>query len=141
MLKEKADAGLHALRAIVVVGNLLYGAQLVSVYARAALWPSIWPTTLDQQVVWLVALSVLPLAVLGLWRPLMAGILEFATAFLGNQMLHDAPYPGLRLVSSISMAVALVILGLVVFSGIVQVTREAFGEAEDLDEQQARGAA
>lgn len=132
---------LRILQTAVAIGNCLYGALLLGLYGRAALHPSLWPLTIDQQVLWLVAIAVLPIAAFGLRFTLAAGILEFATAFVGNQMLHDAPFPDLRLVSSISMTIALVILGLAVFSGILQVTREAFGEAEDQDEQQAHGAA
>lgn len=132
---------LRLLQTAVALGNCLYGALLLGLYARAALQPSVWPITLDQQVLWLVAISVLPIAAFGLRFPLAAGIVEFSTAFIGNQMLHDAPFPDLRLVSSISMTIAFVILGLLVFSGILQVTREAFGEAEDQDERQAHGAA
>lgn len=131
---------LRFLQTRLAIGNCVYGGLLLGMYGHEALHPSVWPLTLDQQVLWLVALSVLPIAAFGVWAPLTCGILEFATAFVGNQMLHDAPFPDLRLASSISMTIALVILGLVVFRGILQVTREAFGEAEDPDERQAHAA-
>jgi phosphatidylserine synthase len=132
---------LRILETVVAVGNCVYGALLLGVYGREALHPPVGLPATDQQALWLVAIMVLPIAVFGLRYTLAAGILEFATAFVGNQMLHNAPFPDLRLVSSISMTIALVVLGLAVFNGILQVTREAFGEAEDPDEQQAHSAA
>ena len=131
---------LRILQMVLAVGNCLYGVVLLELYGRTALHIPLWPPSLDQQVLWLVALSVLPIAVIGLRFPLAAGILEFAAAFVGNQLLHDSPFPDLRLVSTISMTIAFIILGLSVFRGIIEVTREAFGEAEDTDERQAHGA-
>ncbi|HEX4037706.1 MAG TPA: hypothetical protein VHX37_06580 [Acidobacteriaceae bacterium] len=132
---------LRVLQLVLAVGNGLYGGLLLWTYSRAAFHTPLWPPSLDQQVLWLVAVSVLPAALIGLRWPLLAGILEFACAFLGSQLLHDAPRPDLRLVSSISMTIALVILALAVFHGILQVTREAFGEAEEQDEPQTVNAA
>lgn len=131
---------LRILQLVLVIGNCLYGVVLLELYGRTALHIPLWPPSLDQQVLWLVALSVLPIATIGLRFPLTAGILEFACAFIGNQLLHDSPFPDLRLVSTISMTIAFILLGLAVFRGIVEVTREAFGETEDTDERQAQGA-
>lgn len=132
---------LRTLQLALSIGNGLYGGLLLDLYARSAFHAPLWPLALDQQVLWLVAISVLPVALIGLRFPLIAGILEFSCAFLGNQMLHDAPYPDLRLISSISMAIAIVILGLAVLRGILQVTREAFGESEEQEEHPIHGAA
>jgi hypothetical protein len=73
--------------------------------------------------------------------PLVAGIAQFSTAFIGNQLLHEAPLRDLRACSSASMALALALLFVAVLRGILEVTQEAFGEAEEQDEQQAAGAA
>lgn len=129
---------LRILETVVVSGDCFYGALLFSAYGREAFHPPVGLPAADLQALWLVAIMVLPIAVLGLRYTLAAGILEFATAFVGNQMLHNAPFPDLRLVSSISMTIALAVLGLTVFNGILQVTREAFGEAKDPDEQHAQ---
>ena len=132
---------LRALQLALAIGNCLYGALLLQMYGRPAFHAPLWPPSLDQQVLWLVAISVLPVAALGLRFPLLAGIFQFSCAFLGSQILHDAPFPDLRLISSISMTIALVALVLAVFRGILQVTREAFGEAEDQDDPQTLTAA
>jgi hypothetical protein len=132
---------LRTLQLALSIGNCLYGGLLLDLYARSAFRSPFWPPALDQQVLLLVAISILPIALIGLRFPLIAGILEFSCAFLGNQLLHDAPYPDLRLISSISMAIAIVILGLAVLRGILQVTREAFGESEEQEEHPIHGAA
>ena len=89
----------------------------------------------------LVAGSVFPLAVLAVRFPLVAGIAQFSTAFIGNQLLHESPWPDLRICSSASMALALAVLFVAVLRGILEITQEAFGEAEEPDEQPAAGAA
>lgn len=131
---------LRILQLVLGVGNCLYGAVLLELYGSTALRVPLWPPSLDQQVLWMVALTVLPVAAVGLRYPLAAGILEFAFAFVGSQLLHDATWPDLRLVASISMTIAFILLGLTLIRGIVEVTREAFGEAEDQDERHAHGA-
>jgi hypothetical protein len=73
--------------------------------------------------------------------PLVAGIAQFSVAFIGNQLLHEAPFPSLRAFSSASMTLALALLSAVVFRGILEITQEAFGEAEDTDDKRATGAA
>lgn len=132
---------LRTLQFALSLGNCLYGGLLLELYAHRAFHSPLWPPTLDQQVLWLVAVSVLPVALIGLRFPLITGILEFSCAFLGNQLLHDAPYPDLRLISSISMSIAFVILGLAVLRGILQVTREAFGDTDDQEDHRIHGAA
>jgi hypothetical protein len=123
------------------VGNCLFGLLLLEKYGRALLHAQAWPPNLDQQVLLLVAGSVLPIALCGLRFPLAAGLFQFSSAFIGNQLLHDAPLPDLRFCSSISMTMAFAILAVTVLRGILEVTREAFGEAEDQDEKQAARAA
>lgn len=133
--------GLRVLQVLLAVGNCLYGGLLLTRYGQPALHPGAWPPALEQQVVLLVAISVLPTALVGLRFPLIAGIVEFASGFIGRQLLHEAPLADLRTFAGISMAVGFAILAVAVLRGIVDVTREAFGEAEDQDEKRARGAA
>jgi hypothetical protein len=71
----------------------------------------------------------------------VAGIAQFSSAFIGNQMLHDAPLPDLRAFSSASMVLALAIIFIAVLRGILEITQEAYGEVEDRDEKRATGAA
>ncbi len=84
---------------------------------------------------------LVPIAILSLRFPLAAGIAQFSTAFIGNQLLHDSPLLDLRACSSVSMALSMAILFAEVFRGIHEVTREAFGEIEDQDEKRAAEAA
>lgn len=132
---------LRTLQGILTIGNGAYGGFLFIVWSGAGLHISTLPPTPDQQAIGLVALSVLPMAIVGFWFPVAAGILEFACAFVGSQLLHDSRLPGLRLVSSVSMTLALIVLGLAVFGSVLQVTREAFGETDDQDEPDAHEAA
>jgi hypothetical protein len=122
-------------------GNCLLGLLLLEKHGRTLLLSHAWPPSLEQQVLLLVAGSVLPAALFSLRYPLVAGIFQFSSAFIGNQLLHEAPLPDLRLISAISMTMGFAILAVTVFRGILEVTREAFGEAEDQDEKQAAGAA
>jgi len=120
-------------------GDSLFGSFLLVRYGGTILAHHGWP--LEQQLALLVAGSVLPLALATLRFPLAAGIAQFSAAFLGNQFLHDAPLPDLRLCSLISMMLALAILVAAVFRGIFEITQEAFGQAEDQDEESTAGAA
>lgn len=129
------------LQNIVAGSNCLYGLVLAALYGPTLLHSRAWPPTLEQQALLLVAVSVLPLALLAVRFPLVAGIAQFATAFIGNQLLHEAPLPDLRAFSALSMMIALVILFVAVFRGILKITQEAFGQAEDPDEKRATGAA
>lgn len=122
-------------------GNCVFGLLLLALYAPALLHGRAWPPSLVQQVLVLVAGLALPLAVLALRFPLIGGMAQFSTAYLGNQLLHEAPLRTLRDFSSASMAIALAIVFVAVFRGILEVTQEAFGEAEDMDEQPAARAA
>ena len=123
------------------VGNCLFGLLLVALYGPALIHPRAWPPSLAQPVLLLVVGALLPLAILAIRFPLVAGIAQFSTAFIGNQLLHESPLPALRAFSSASMTIALAILFVAVFAGILEITQEAFGEIEDTDEQRAAGAA
>jgi uncharacterized membrane protein len=71
----------------------------------------------------------------------MGGMAQFSAAYIGNQLLHEAPMRILREFSWVSMGIALAILFLAVFRGILEITQEAFGEAEEADEQPVMRAA
>jgi len=120
-------------------GDCLFGVVLLARYGRGML--AYQPWLLEQQVILLVVGCALPLALMSLRFPLVAGLAQFTTAFIGNQLLHEAPLPDLRLCSSISMAFALAILFAAVFRGILEITKEAFGESEEEDEKRATGTA
>ena len=129
------------LQNVLAVSNCFFGLLLLWLYGPLLFHTHPWPPSLEQQVLLLVAGSVLPIAVLALRFPLVAGIAQFSTAFIGNQLLHEAPLPDLRLCSSVSMTIAFAILFVAVFRGVLEITQEAFGEAEDQDDKQAAGAA
>ena len=129
------------LQLVLGVANCIFGLLLLERYGGSLVSQRAWPPSLEEQAIFLVAVILLPLAILGLRFPLLAGIAQFATAFIGNQLLHDSPFLGLRAFSSISMAMSMAILLLEVFRGILEVTQEAFGEIEDQDEKRAADAA
>jgi len=129
------------LQNLVSAGNCLFGLLLLAIYGPALEHSRVWPPTLQQQVLLLVAGSVLPLAVLVLRFPVVGGLVQFSAAYIGNQLLHEAPLRVLREFSWVSMGIALAILFLAVFRGILEVTQEAFGEAEEADEEQLMRAA
>jgi Na+/phosphate symporter len=133
--------GVRILQNVLLAGNCLFGLLLLVLYGPPLLHTRAWPPSLEQEVLLVVAGSVFPLAVLAVRFPLVAGITQFSTAFIGNQLLHEAPLPDLRVCSSASMALALALLFVAVLRGILEITQEAFGEAEEPDEQQAAGAA
>jgi hypothetical protein len=123
------------------VGNCLFGLLLLALYGPSLLHTRSWRPGLEEQVLLLVVGSLLPLAILAIRFPLVAGIAQFSTAFIGNQLLHESPLPGLRAFSTASMTLALAILFAAVFAGILEITQEAFGEIEDRDEKRATSAA
>jgi hypothetical protein len=129
------------LQIAVAAGNCLFGLLLLAIYGPVLLHSPAWPLTLGQQVVVLVAGPVLPLAVLAMRFPVIGGMAQFSAAYIGNQLLHEAPLRVLREFSCVSMGIALAILFLAVFRGILEVTQEAFGEAEDPDEDRLMRAA
>jgi len=133
--------GVRILQNVLLAGNCLFGLLLLVLYGPPLLHTRAWPPSLEQEVLVLVAGSVFPLAVMAVRFPLVAGIAQFSTAFIGNQLLHEAPLRDLRACSSASMALALALLFVAVLRGILEVTQEAFGEAEEQDDQQAAGAA
>ena len=128
------------LQRVLAVADCLFGLALLGLYGGTLLHTRVWPPTLEQRAVLLVAVSVLPIAALGLRCPLAAGIVQFGTAFIGNQLLHESTLPDLRALSSLSMALSGAILAAAVFRGIFEITQEAFGQAEDQDEKRATGA-
>lgn len=136
---------LRRVHTILIGANCFFGALLLGLYGPILLHTRAWPPTLEQQVLLLVPASVLPLAVLAVRYPLVAGITQFSTAYIGNQLLHDSPLPDLRAFASLSMIAALVILLVALFRGILAITQEAFGEVPDqeidADEEHATGAA
>jgi hypothetical protein len=129
------------LQTMVAAGNCLFGLLLLAIYGPALLHSHAWPPSLGQQVLVLVAGSALPLAVLAVRFPVVGGMAQFSAAYIGNQLLHEAPLHVLREFSCVSMGIALAILFLAVFRCILEITQEAFGEAEDSDEQHVMRAA
>jgi hypothetical protein len=127
---------LRLVHTVLVGANCLFGLLLLGLYGPTLLHTRAWPPNLEQESLLLVAASVLPLAVMAARFPLVAGIAQFSTAYIGNQLLHDAPLPDLRFFSSVSMVLALVILAVALFRGIFEITQEAFGHPEDPKENQ-----
>jgi hypothetical protein len=132
---------LRRVHTVLIGGNCFLGLLLLGLYGPILLHTRAWPPSLSQESLLLVAASVLPLAVLSVRYPLVAGIAQFSTAYIGNQLLRVAPLPELRVFSSISMMLALLILLVAVFRGVLEITQEAFGEVERQDEKPAAGAA
>ncbi|HUB19782.1 MAG TPA: hypothetical protein VL990_14165 [Acidobacteriaceae bacterium] len=122
-------------------GNCLFGVVMLSLYGPALVQTRAWPLDLRQEVLVLVAGSILPLAILAFRFPLIAGIAQFSTAFIGNQLLHEAPLARLRDLSTVSMGLALAMLFIAVFRGILEITQEAFGESEEAEEEDSVRAA
>ena len=89
--------GVRILQNVLLAGNCLFGLLLLVLYGPPLLHTRAWPPSLEQEVLVLVAGSVFPLAVMAVRFPLVAGITQFSTAFIGNQLLHEAPLPDLRL--------------------------------------------
>jgi hypothetical protein len=129
------------LQILVAAGNCLFGLLLLAIYGPALVHNHAWPPSLGQQVLVLVAGTALPLAVLAMRFPVIGGMAQFCAAYLGNQLLHEAPLRVLREFSWLSMGMALAVLFLAVFRGILEVTQEAFGETEEAEEQQMMRAA
>ena len=133
------------LQMMVAAGNCLFGLLLLAIYGPALVHSHAWPPTLGQQVLVLVLVlvagSAFPLAVLAMRFPVVGGMAQFSAAYIGNQLLHEAPLRVLREFSWVSMGIALAILFLAVFRGILEVTQEAFGEAEEPDEERLMRAA
>jgi hypothetical protein len=105
-----------------------FGMLLLAGYGRGA-----W----HEPALALIVFSVLPASVLAVHFPTPAAIGQFACAFLGRQFLHNGPWPDLRLYGSLSMTLAVAIVGVAVIRGVVEITREAYGETEHQDDQYA----
>ncbi len=138
---RSAKMSVRVLQTVCAAGNCVFGLMLLALYGPALMHSRVWPLSLDQQVLILVAGSAFPLAVLAVRFPLVGGMAQFCAAYLGNQLLHEAPLHRLRELSSASMMIALAILFVAVLRGILEITQEAFGEAEEADEQRAVSAA
>ena len=132
---------LRRVHTALIGGNCFFGLLLLGLYGPILIHTRAWPPSLAQEALLLVAASVVPFAVLSVRFPLVAGIAQFSTAYIGNQLLREAPLPELRAFSSISMMLALVILAVAVFRGIFEITQEAFGEAEPQEKKRTAGAA
>lgn len=102
----------------------------------AGVWPLVWPPSLEQSVLLLIAGAVLPAALIGLRFPLPAGIFQFACAFIGLQMAHEEVRPNLYQVAHFSMLLAAAILAVKVLRGITEVTEEAFAEGREDSEKE-----
>lgn len=117
---------LRALQICLAGMDCVYGMLLLAGFGRGA-----W----HQPALALIVLSVLPASVLAVRFPVPAAIGQFACAFLGRQFLHNGPWPDLRLYGALSMTLAVAIVALAVFRGVVEITREAYGEAEHQDDR------
>jgi len=107
-----------------------YGMLLLAGYGHSA-----W----HQPALALIVFSVLPASVLAVRFPVPAAIGQFACAFLGRQFLYNGPWPDLRLSAALSMTLGLAIAGMAVLRGVVEITREAYGEKEQQDDRYASG--
>lgn len=105
--------------------DCVYGMLLLAGYGRTA-----W----HQAALALIVFSVLPASVLAVRFSAPAAIGQFACAFLGRQLLNNGPWPDLRLYGALSMTLAVAIVVVAVFRGIVEITREAYGETEHQDD-------
>lgn len=121
---------LRTVQILVAVGNCVYGALLLSHYGQAALAMRGWPPTVEHTEILLVAVSVLPFAIISLRFPTIAGILQFACAFIGSQLAHNEPTVALLRDARISMAIAMAILAIASVRGIVAITPELFEATE-----------
>ena len=103
-----------------------YGMLLLAGYGRGA-----W----HQPTLALIVLSVLPASVLAVRFPVPAAVGQFACAFLGRQFLHNGPWPDLRLYAAFSMTLVAAIVAVAVFRGVLEITREAYGETQHQDDR------
>lgn len=108
-----------------------YGMLLLALYGRDVWHLGGW----HWLAVGLIVASVLPASVLSVRFPVPAGIGQFACAFLGRQMLHHGPWPDVELYAALSMTLAVALVGIAVVRGVVEITREAYGEAEQQDDR------
>lgn len=111
--------------------DCVYGMLLLAGYGRSAWHVTAW----QQPGLALIVFSVLPASVLAVRFPAPAAIGQFACAFLGRQLLYNGPWPDLRLYGALSMTAAVAIVAVAVFRGVLEVTREAYGEAEHQDDR------
>lgn len=121
---------LRMLQILLALGNCGYGLLLLQRYGNVAMQIHSWPLSLNQEVVLLIGISVLPAAVVSLRFPVIAGIFEFACAFIGLQLVHDESLAHLKYFAHISMFVAAGVLVVAVLRGITEVTHEAFHKPE-----------
>lgn len=108
-----------------------YGVLLLAGYGRSGWHLTAW----HQPALALIIFSVLPASVLAVRFPAPAALGQFACAFLGRQLLHNGPWPDLRLFGALSMTLALAIVTVAICRGVVEITREAYGETEHQDDR------
>ena len=111
--------------------DCVYGMLLLAGYGRSAWHLTAW----HEPAVALIVFSVLPASVLAVRFPAPAAIGQFACAFLGREFLYNGPWPDLRLYAALSMLLAVGIVAMAVARGVVEITREAYGEAEHQDDR------
>lgn len=117
---------LRRLQILLAVENCLFGAFLLAHFGRALFAIRAWPPSHEQTALLLIA-AVLPLALLDLAFPSIAGILQFACACVGShQLMAISSPPALLLSARISMGVALVMLAVAAASGVIGITPELF---------------
>jgi hypothetical protein len=122
---------LRALQIFLAGIDCVYGLLLLAGYGR-----STWQVTAWQQpALALIVFSVLPASVLAMRFAAPAAVGQFACAFLGRQLLHNGPWPDLQLYGALSMTLAVAIVTVAVIRGVVEVTREAYGETEHQDDR------
>ncbi|HEY1807243.1 MAG TPA: hypothetical protein VGG42_01715 [Acidobacteriaceae bacterium] len=128
--QEKGRMALRVLKVCLAGIDCVYGMLLLehghSVWHGAAGY---------QPALALIAFSVLPAGVLAVRFPAPAAILQFACALLGRQLLHNGPWPDLRLYGALSMTLAIAMVAVEVTRGVVEITREAYGESEHQDDR------
>lgn len=117
---------LRALQIALSGMDCVFGMLLLAGFGRSA-----W----HEPALALIVFSVLPASVLAVHFPVPAAIGQFACAFLGRQFLYNGPWPDLRLYAALSMTAAVAIVAVAVFRGVVEITREAYGETEHQDDR------
>jgi hypothetical protein len=126
----KDRMALRALQICLAGIDCVYGMLLLG-HGRSA-----WHGTAGYQpALALIAFSVLPAGILSVRFPVPAAILQFACAFLGRQLLHNGPWPDLRLYGALSMTLAVAMVAVAVTRGVVEITREAYGESDHQDDR------
>lgn len=118
----------RAVQILVLLANLVYVGSIFRLYGWSAISPWQTPQDVAQVKLLLIAVVVLPAAIIALWSPVTGSVLQFAAAFVGDQLHAGYPMPALhRSAHQIMLAAGIVII-VSVFHSVSSVTKEAFEE-------------